>query len=99
MEPLEQLTEWGYRVEKAQEHDGFDVYFVEGFGLASYVRDDDEEALANLADPAAHAERVQQQGETSDETQLRWVDEGRIELDDDALKALRERVAQQVSAE
>lgn len=94
MEPLDQLREWGYRVDVAQQHEGFDVYFVEGFGLASYVRGDDLEALAALVDPAAHAERVTQQGETHDETTLRWHDDpdNEFALPEEAVAETRDRV-------
>ena len=74
------------------------MYFVEGFGLSTYVRDDDEQALGALADEEAHIERGRQAEETQEETQLRWVDEGKLELDEDALQALRERVAEQQAA-
>ena len=78
MEPLDQLREWGYLVEVAQEHDGFLVYWIEGFGVGVYVRDDDTNVLAALADSDAHAERELQQSETHEQTQERWVREGKV---------------------
>lgn len=63
---LEQLAEWGYRVDLAQQtDDDVDVYFVEGFGVALYVRADDENSLANLTNPDAQAERVRQYEEAT----------------------------------
>lgn len=75
---LEQLAAWGYAVEPSRAFDGVTVYFVAGFGLTVYVRDDDADALASLANANAHAERVAQQGETSDQTLARWIREGRV---------------------
>jgi hypothetical protein len=75
---LQQLATWGYRVEVAQTTADVDVYFVDGFGLAVYVREDDADTLAALTNPDAQAERVQQQGETFEQTQARWVRAGRI---------------------
>lgn len=94
MDPLAQLVEWGYRVEKAQEHEGFDVYFVEGFGMSVYVRDDDEEALAALVSEEAHIERGRQVDETPEETQLRWHDDPNndYEMASEQADAMRERV-------
>ena len=75
---LQQLIDWGYRVDAAQETGGVAAYYVAGFGVAQYVRDDDAVALAALTDPAVHAERVQQSTESSEETQARWVREGKL---------------------
>ena len=71
MTELEQLQEWGYTVGVAQEHEDFKVYYVEGFGMGTYVADNDADTLAALADPEAHAERVKQQDETPEETMTR----------------------------
>jgi hypothetical protein len=77
-EHLQQLAYWGYRVEATQQVDGVEVFYVQGFGLATYVRDDDTDVLAALADQEDHEERVAQAGETREETLMRWVREGRI---------------------
>lgn len=75
MTELEQLEEWGYTVGVAQEHEDFKVYYVEGFGMGTYVADNDAETLAALADPEAHAERERQQKETPEETMTRLIPE------------------------
>ncbi|HKE66403.1 MAG TPA: hypothetical protein VKB59_17355 [Micromonosporaceae bacterium] len=54
MDPLEQLREWDYTVEAAR--DG--LLYIEGHGLAVFVSSDDGAALMALADPEAHAARV-----------------------------------------
>lgn len=92
--PLDRLIMLGYRVEQAQEVEGTTVWFVEGFGMSTYVRGDDEEALTSLADEQGHVEREKQQGETSEETQLRWHEDpdNEFELPDEQAKDMRERV-------
>lgn len=101
MEALETLRNWGYRVEEAQNVEGVPIYFVEGFGMSSYVRGDDEDTLAMLADPDAQAEREMQSNETTEQTQLRWhEDEDReFELPKEQLKAVKETVAAQEKAQ
>jgi hypothetical protein len=74
---LELLHDRGYTVELAHQGDGFEVYWVDGFGLSLYVRDDDADMLAMLTDEALHDERVLQASETREETERRWVREGR----------------------
>jgi hypothetical protein len=58
MESLDQLRAWGYEVNQSQEVEGVPIWHIGGYGMSMYVRDDDEEALANLADPEAHEARV-----------------------------------------
>jgi len=91
--PLDQLIMLGYRVEMAHEVEGTTVWFVEGFGMSIYVRGDDEEVLAALAD--GHAEREKQQGETTEETQLRWHEDPdrEFELPKEQEEQLRARVS------
>jgi len=92
---LDKLIMLGYRVEQAHEVEGTTVWFVEGFGMSTYVRGDDEESLASLADEQAHAEREKQHSETPEETQLRWHDDpdNEYELPEEQVNELRERVA------
>lgn len=65
---VDQLRDLGYEVEISFEGEDFTTYHVAGFGLATYVRADDEETLAALADPEAHAERVKALEEAEAET-------------------------------
>lgn len=94
-DPTTKLRKWGYRVEAAQEDPGFNVYFVEGFGIATYVRSDDEETLNALADEDAHLERAIQQDETHEETQLRWHEDPdrEFELPEEREQQLRAMVS------
>jgi hypothetical protein len=59
---LDRLVMLEYRVEESQrlalEEGEVVVYFVEGFGVATYVRDDDTEAIQSLVD--SHDDRVAQ---------------------------------------
>lgn len=71
MATIESAEDLGYSVALAFEGEDFKVYRIEGHGISLHVRDDDAEALASIADKAAHDERVQQQRETHAETQLR----------------------------
>lgn len=73
MTELEQLQEWGYTVGVAQEHEDFKVYYVEGFGLGTYVADNDTDTLGALVDPDVHEERVRQSEETPEKTQARLL--------------------------
>jgi hypothetical protein len=93
--PLDRLVMLGYRVEQANEVEGTTVWFVEGFGMSTYVRGDDEEALASLVDEKGHAERELQQNETTEETALRWHDDpdNEFELPEDQLENLRAMVS------
>ena len=75
MEPLDQLIMWEYRVEQSQtietDEGPIAIWFIEGPGMSTYVRGDDADALAALADVEAHEERVKQASETPEETQAR----------------------------
>lgn len=95
MATLDDLRALGYEVGLSFEAGGVAVYRVEGLGVSTQVRDDDDDAIAGLAE--SHDERVKQQDETVDQTQLRWHEdpENEYELPDDAADALRERVAAQ----
>jgi len=79
MEQLDKLREWGYVVGgeggiPSMEVEGVKVWHVDGFGLSTYVREDDTEGLDALSDPAAHGERVLQQSETPEETMARLAE-------------------------
>jgi hypothetical protein len=58
--PLDKLVMLEYRVEESQrlvlEGAEVVVYFIEGFGLSTYIRSDDSKAWAALVD--GHEERV-----------------------------------------
>jgi len=73
MATIEDLRDLGYDVGQSFPGEDFTVYRVEGFGVSRQVRDDDEDGLASLAD--SHEERVAQEGESTDETLLRWHDD------------------------
>lgn len=50
---IDELTEKGYTVTPAmfaEDEDQPTVYFVEGFGLGTYVKEDDEETITALAE-------------------------------------------------
>lgn len=60
--PTQELADLGYDVQEADADAG--IYRVEGFGMVAYLSEAaegtpaEEDALATLLDPAAHAERV-----------------------------------------
>jgi hypothetical protein len=101
MTTVDQLREWGYRVEQSQEIAGSPIWYVDGFGMQTYVRDDDKEAMDTLADPDAHAEREKQAGETREQTELRWAEDpdNDYELPEERVEELKEIVAQQETPE
>lgn len=70
------LEDLGYRVVLSQNFGDFDVYWVEGFGLGVYTRSNDEEHHQDILNE--HTERLQQHDETGEETQARWVREGKV---------------------
>jgi hypothetical protein len=65
---LDDIRALGYTVEVAQPFEGepFTVYRVEGFGVSTMLRDDDQEAIDSLADPDAHRERERQARQPSE---------------------------------
>lgn len=72
-EQADKLREMEYRVEistKLEIEGGpVNVYFVEGFDMSSYVREDDEAAWEAIID--SHDERVLRSQETHEETMER----------------------------
>jgi hypothetical protein len=60
MEPLDQLVAWGYQVDQSQEVDGVPIWHIAGYGMNTYVRDDDAETLESLANEEAHNDRKEQ---------------------------------------
>lgn len=54
--------------------------WVEGFGIATYVSEVDEEALKSLVDPVSHEERKKQYKESPEQTQRRREREERKEM-------------------
>lgn len=86
---IDRLIELGYEVSTTQVGDGFRILYVSGHGLANYVRDDDHDAIRELAE--SHAERVTQYGESPFQTMLRWHDDPDhdLQLDADALEVVR----------
>jgi hypothetical protein len=95
MAAIDELRQLEYRVEQAQEVEGVTIWYVDGYGMQTYVRDDDPEAFQNLVD--SHDERAQQQDETTEQSQLRWHEdpENAFELSDERVDELREIVKQQ----
>lgn len=93
MATIDDLRERGFTVGLSFEGEGFSVYRVEGYGLSAQVRDDDEEAIERLL--VAHPELAAQEGETAEETLLRWDadPETDVELDPEYRDVLQERVA------
>ena len=71
MATLQDIETLGYTVGIAFENNDCTCYRVEGFGLSTMVRDDDQEAIDSIADPEAHAERELQLSETAEETRER----------------------------
>lgn len=55
---VQELRDLGYEVTEPQP--SVPSYFIRGFGVATYVRKDDAEALESLADKKAHKEREKQ---------------------------------------
>lgn len=64
---IEQLEKLGYTVG----HPMANTLWVEGFGVATYVPEDDTEALDTLIDQSAHEERKRQMRESPEETRKR----------------------------
>jgi len=96
MATLDDLKGLGYEVGLSFEGEGFTVYRVEGFGLSTQVHEDDEEAIQSIADGTEEAKK--QQDETAIETQLRWDDEGKVDLTEEQRAALEEQQAAAESA-
>jgi hypothetical protein len=67
---IQNILDLGYEVGVSQSGDGFYILYVSGFGLGSYVRSDDRDALKAIVE--YHDERVLQQGESPFDTALRW---------------------------
>lgn len=60
MSLISDVADLGFSVSVAYRTDDHSVYRVSGFGVETYVREDDEAAWKSLADPAAQQERVAQ---------------------------------------
>jgi hypothetical protein len=95
MTTIDDLVSKGYTVDVSFELEDATVYRVEGPGVSTQVRSDDNEVIQSLFD--SYDEAVTQQDEISEETMLRWHDDPdnsyKIE-DAEQLANLRERVAE-----
>jgi len=93
MATIDDLVSKGYKVDLSFEMDEIKVYRVEGPGMSTQVRSDDNETIQSIFD--AYDEAVQQQDEMPEETMLRWHEDpdNPFKIDDpEALAAMRERV-------
>ena len=60
---IKSLRSMGYSVGEAFNQDNKDeptVYVVSGYGLTTYIREDDKEALDSLTNPTVHKARQKQ---------------------------------------
>lgn len=67
---IHSLRSMGYVVEEAFNQDNDEeptVYVVDGYGVTTYIREDDQQAIDSMRNNSAHRERKRQFEETNDE--------------------------------
>jgi hypothetical protein len=69
-ETIDLLKALGYEVSKDHIIGDIDVYHIKGFDIEIFITSDNDELWQGVIDE--HAEREQQQNESTEETMLRW---------------------------